>query len=312
MAWLFRFGLGIFLTLTLLSNKNLCTHRQADLPQHGPSTPSTGFIPDSAFKQYWYKGEAELAVYDIQQQRYGELHEGQQVLVFVTEDFSKAKQVKLDYPNQYQSDRLPILKMNAIRRFQTGIYDYSAMQSVYTAVKNGQTVKQNISVQDWCGHVYTQFNLEGNQYRLTAFSYFEMEGDSSFLLPVDAHLESGLWTQLRLDPMSIPTGVQKLIPDALFLRLEHKPVEAREATISRKDVPNQPNASILEVSYPESGRVLEIKYDRSFPYQIQSWEERYQNKVLSKGTLRRTQKSAYWELHNSWHMPLRDSLQVEF
>ncbi|MEM6807488.1 MAG: septum formation inhibitor Maf, partial [Bacteroidota bacterium] len=48
------------------------------------------------FQAYWYKGEAEISSYKLEQARYGEIHEGHSVLVYVTEDFSKSKQVKLD------------------------------------------------------------------------------------------------------------------------------------------------------------------------------------------------------------------------
>ena len=51
------------------------------------------------FVQYWYGGKAELNSYDLKQSRYGQIRNGEAVMVFVTEDFSKSKQVKLDYPN---------------------------------------------------------------------------------------------------------------------------------------------------------------------------------------------------------------------
>ena len=50
------------------------------------------------FKSYWNSGRAEITSYKLEQARYGELHSGYSVLVFVTEDFSKKKQVKLDRP----------------------------------------------------------------------------------------------------------------------------------------------------------------------------------------------------------------------
>jgi hypothetical protein len=49
-----------------------------------------------AFKNYWYKGKAEVNSYNLLQSRYGEVREGKAMLLFVTEDFSKKKQVKLD------------------------------------------------------------------------------------------------------------------------------------------------------------------------------------------------------------------------
>ena len=36
------------------------------------------------FNDYWYAGDAELTRYALQQVRYGEVHEGDAVLIFVT------------------------------------------------------------------------------------------------------------------------------------------------------------------------------------------------------------------------------------
>ena len=47
------------------------------------------------FKDYWYSGEAELTRYELEQARYGEIHRGDAVLIFVTEDFRTDKQVKV-------------------------------------------------------------------------------------------------------------------------------------------------------------------------------------------------------------------------
>ena len=40
------------------------------------------------FGDYWYQGKAELASYDLNQSRYGEIRNGHAVLIFLTEDFS--------------------------------------------------------------------------------------------------------------------------------------------------------------------------------------------------------------------------------
>lgn len=89
-------------------------------------------VAATGFGDYWHQGLAEVSGYTLKQARYGEMHEGDAVLVFVTEDISKNKQVKLDDPAAAGDDRLPVLKLNALKRFNTGIYTYSLMQSVFT------------------------------------------------------------------------------------------------------------------------------------------------------------------------------------
>ena len=85
--------------------------------------------PGKAFKSYWYNGEAEITSFDLQQARYGHTYPGQAVMIFVTEDFSKAKQVKLDHPEEAGNDRINVLKLNLTKKFNTGIYPYSMMLS---------------------------------------------------------------------------------------------------------------------------------------------------------------------------------------
>lgn len=134
----------------------------------------------SEFADYWFNGVAEISSYELQQVRYGEIRQGSAVFVFVTEPFSAAKQVKLDYPENMGEDNIAVLKLNAIRKFNTGIYDYSMMTSVFTPIAIEQyphTLKTTTSVQEWCGHTFTQFNLKGNKYEVKEFSYFESEGD---------------------------------------------------------------------------------------------------------------------------------------
>ena len=52
------------------------------------------------------------------------------VLIFVTEDFSASKQVKLDRPEKVPSDAVKVLKLNATRKFNTGIYPYSILSII--------------------------------------------------------------------------------------------------------------------------------------------------------------------------------------
>ena len=89
------------------------------LPEHSDHFDKD---PDK-FAAYWYSGKAELASYDLVQNRYGEDRNGSAVLIFVTEPFSGEKQVKLDDPST--ADAVTVMKLNFTRNFTTGIYPYS-------------------------------------------------------------------------------------------------------------------------------------------------------------------------------------------
>ncbi|MBK9488612.1 MAG: hypothetical protein IPO07_07345 [Haliscomenobacter sp.] len=79
---------------------------------------------------YWFEGKAEISHYTLSQNRYRDVHPGEAVLVFVTEPFLTDKQVKNEKGQLENSTT--VLKLNAIQRFTTGIYDYSVMTSVFT------------------------------------------------------------------------------------------------------------------------------------------------------------------------------------
>ena len=191
-------------------------------------------VPADSFAAYWYQGLAEITSYDLEQARYGELHPGEAVLVFVTEPFLEAEQVKADDPNA--DGAVTVMKMNATRKFLTGVYPYSMMTSVFTPVQraqHGPTLKVTTSSQEWCGHTFTQLNRIAEGYRLQLFSYFEGEGNQDRTL--GAPLEDGLWTLLRLNPDALPTGDLTLVPGTIYQRLSHLDLQPHAATATLTD-----------------------------------------------------------------------------
>jgi hypothetical protein len=261
------------------------------------------------FGTYWYQGKAEICTYNVEQERYGEKRIAQQVNVFVTEDFSKKKHVKLDDPANAGDDRVPVLKLNTIRRFKTGIYDYSIMQSAFTPVGGGKTLKLTSSIQDWCGQVFMQANLQSNSaYDLKGFSYFESESDSKITL-ANGLLEEEFWLKIRLGPDKIAQGSIGLIPSSVYSRLRHKPlkVEQAEVKIEKRD-----SESILSIKYTNLPRTLSIRFESVSPYRILGWEETYNGSIQSKGILKKSLLSPYWSQHSNADSGMRDSLDLNF
>ncbi|HLP94327.1 MAG TPA: hypothetical protein VK168_09845 [Saprospiraceae bacterium] len=264
--------------------------------------------PDPGFAAYWYAGTAELATYDVVQDRYGETRKAEQVSVFVTEDFSAKKHVKLDDPMSAGADRVPVLKLNWIRRFHTGIYDYSIMQSVFSPIDGTSTLKTTTSIQDWCGHVFQQFDRRQDGYNLQSHSYFESEGDQQVSLP-EAILEDALWTMVRLHPAALPSGEQKLIPSAIYHRFQHVRESAQPATLQTI---KQGDVSVLQVQYTGIPRSLSIRFETNFPHKILGWEETHAGKKISEGKLKSLRKEAYWQKNHNENGSLRDSLNLRF
>jgi hypothetical protein len=264
---------------------------------------------DNNFNAYWYAGKAEINSYDYFIDRYDQPRKGYAVMVFVTEDFSKSKHVKLDDPAKAGDDRVPVLKINALQRFNTGIYDYSMMSSIFTPVdlnKNPRSLKMTTTVQDWCGHIFTQIDEKKDKYHVSQFSYFEQEGDKGFDTE-GVMLEDEILTRLRINPTNVPTGDVKLIPNLTYTRLRHKGIEPLAAKIEIKDIANKQRSVIVKYT---AGRRLEIDYEAAFPYKIMRIGEYDGDKKMSEAILKKSIMSDYWAKHGNEDVGLRTDLGI--
>ena len=260
-----------------------------------------------AFKDYWYAGKAEISSYKLEQARYGEMRDGTAVLIYVTEDFLPEVQVKADRQNE---NNVPVLKVNATKNFNTGIYPYSVMTSTfYPVFEEKHAIKVSQSMQEWCGHQYAQINNR-DQFEVNSHSYFEGEADKSFTLPKEV-LENELWTQLRIDPTALPTGNFNAIPDFSYTRMKHIPLKAYKANGTL-------TATSYTLEYPELKRTLSIQFSQAFPYTIEGWEDTYvdgygaNGKALTtKATRIKTIKSPYWSKNSNADGGLRTELGLE-
>lgn len=286
----------------------------------GESNPPSDQPVSEAFKQYWYQGKAELTRYKLQQARYGELHEGDAVLIFVTEDFLKDRQVKYEYGPRNEENILPVFKLNATKKFYTGIYPYSIMNSTFTPVDhdNAAVLKTNLSAQEWCGHVFMQLNRTANGFDGTMFSYFQSEGDQRFSME-NAILEDEIWAKIRINPNNLPLGDIRLIPAQEHLRMRHQKISIEAATASLKQVDGEERGgspvSVYSIAYKDIERKLTIRFDSQFPHTIYSWEVATVSGFGSgaKPLVTRAERthsimSPYWRQHSVADSSLRKQL----
>lgn len=259
------------------------------------------------FKDYWYSGEAEISSYDLSQARYGEMREGTAVMIFVTESFDKKDQVKADQAND--SNR-PVLKFNATRDFNTGIYPYHIMSSTFLPLdKKDNAIKVASSIQEWCGQTYMQMNQDGDEYEVMLHSYFQSEGNDDFEIE-NVMTENQIAAQLRLDPQAMPTGAIKIIPSTEFLRLKHVETKPYDAVAKLSEMED---GYLYSVKFTDLGRTIAFKTEKTSPYRILSWMDRYKDgstPMVSTGTLKKSIKSAYWGKNANKDAVLRDSLGI--
>ncbi len=273
---------------------------------------------DNQLDKYWYQGKAEVSRYELQQNRYRDVHPGEVVMIFVTEDFLTDKQVKNDLYRNPNS--INILKNNIVKRFTTGLYDYSIMTSVFTPVnteKYPKTLKITTSTQDWCGHTFMQINWQKNQYKTQVYSYFENEADQSFST-ASALLEDELFTRVRLNGSDMPLGKIKILPSLSIARLLHTNFEPLDAEASLQpyegsDFEGQALQS-YKVNFIKSNRTLEIVFENKQPFIIAGWKEKYPSfdgkvrETVAKRT--KTILTPYWQENGLEDTGLRKELGI--
>ena len=261
------------------------------------------------FNDYWYPNGAEISRFTLSQSRYGETHSGDAVLIFVTETMNPTLQVKADRP---RSSDIPVLKLNAVRKFYTGIYPYSIMASIFAPVDARQyplPLKISFSSQEWCGQVYLQLNLKNDGYDVIQRSYFEGEADRDFRLE-KSFSEDAILTRIRISPSTLPTGDFSIIPGTLYSRLLHRPLKLQRVTAdltdtSERSLEGNPLMAYT-VRFHQVGRTLRITFDQTFPYRIQGWEDTTHNAAGKNGQGLRTQARRthtmmidYWNRHSN-------------
>ncbi len=282
-----KINLLILLSLSLIGCKN--TETKAQVPENKISSQANA---------YWYDGQAEISSYALSQARYGELRQGTAVLLYVTETFSEKSFTKADNPS---SKDIPVLKLNFMKNFKTGIYPYSVMNSTFYPIKGGNSIKETNSIQEWCGSNY--FELKNKtDFEVSLNSYFEGESFEDLKIKKTL-LEDDLWTMIRLNPENLPTGKMSVIPAFTIMRFLHKEFKAYECQLDKKVTTE---TTVYSLNYPELKRNLSITFESKFPNRVLSWEESYPDgfsknpKILtSTGKLIKTIKSDYWNKNSN-------------
>lgn len=273
-------------------------------------------VDSNKFNKVWYDGKAEINLYELNQFRYQDKYKGEAIMIFVTEDFSKKQQVKSDYPNHKES--VKVLKLNALRRFNTGFYSYATMKSVFSPIKMDNKyiapIKITFSNQDWCGQTFVQYNLKDNKYKFQLNSYFQIQSDKQ--LDIDLNIsEDGIFNQIRLSPNSLPTGDINIYPSAIYNRFNHVSPESYLATanISNNDIDqafeNCDNCLYYQIKYKKLDRIIKVVFENKFPYSIKYWTEGSKRKPYrTKAKLISQRYLPYWQLNKPDFFKIRKEM----
>ena len=270
------------------------------------ASPSASSAELSSFWSHWGDGRAEMNGYRLVQPRYGAPRRGTAVLIYVTEDFSDTLRVKADPGKHPPSDVYPVLKLNAVRDFQTGIYDYNVMTSVFARVAAGWPLaKVSFSSQEWCGHVYHQLVPRGGSVAGLWHSYFDGEADATekLAMPAGGVMEDALPILLRgwLGRYLPPAGSHTVpfLPSLLRARLDHRPLSWGKATIavaaesSSVQVPAGRFDVLTWTVAPEGGSRTTYQIEAAPPHRLVRWS----SDAGEQAELLGSERLAYWKLN---------------
>ncbi len=265
-------------------------------------------IVSNTVKKYWYDGNAEISSFHLKQIRYGELHEGTAVLVYVTEPFSKIRNTKADSKH---SDNVSVLKLNTTKKFNTGIYPYSMMNSSFFPVEgSNNSLKITSSIQEWCGMTFLEMKND-KDFNFNLSSYFE--GASFKNKKIEKKLlEDDLWSLIRLNPELLPKGELQIIPSMFFLNSMHKKIKSYTANLTLK---KESKITSYEISYPELNRKIIIRFKSEFPNKITGWSETYSSDyganrktLTTEAKLIKNLKVDYWNKNSNKDKHWRNKL----
>ena len=257
------------------------------------------------FDKRWYDGNAEISTYTLKESRYGEIRNGTRVMVFVTEPMRLATHIKPDVKLP-EDQMIRVIKLNDLRKFTTGIYEYSVMTSVFAAVETKQsfgnmsTMKIAFSSQEWCGLVFDRIIRTPDSYNGALYSYFESEGEDHYSFKADGvETEDNLWIKIReLNGPFMKEGETKklrLIPSRWLIRKAHVPTEIVDATIVKGTPQLRETALGKKKVVPftwdinKARTTVFVEYD--YPHRIVEFKER----DGSSGTLMKSKREPYWK-----------------
>ena len=302
------------------------------------------------FWSFWGDGKGEISSYDAVVPRYGELRKGYAILVFVTEEISRTTRIKVESEAIPPQDRVPVLKLNRVIKFTTGIYDYSIFTSTFSSVGSEfgsaphpntlqeadsaplpkanreaergrgripfEPLKISFSAQEWCGHVFQMLIPQRDQVELTLHSYFQSEGNQQrrIKLPAKAAFEDNLpiWIrELKGEVLAVGQRLElNIFPSAWATRAAHKPADFQPGWILKEEGEALKSTDGTSLTW----RWIWQVGSRKETYWV---EKAYPHRILkwsssdgSRGELKKTLRVPYWTLHDNDDLPYREQLGV--
>lgn len=297
--------------LTVLWAGSLLTACVAGADARAPSP-----LP-AAFWSTWGDGQAEVGTYDLVQPRYGQLRNGIATLIVVTEDFSYDARVKAD-PGQHPADDLrPVLKLNLLRDFQTGVYPYHTMTSAFLRLEAGDgmapmdPLKLTTSITEWCGHVFERWTPRAGRLAIHRDTYFDADdAEANDQPPATRKLPAGTvygdalpvlvrgLTGDGLQPGQARTA--PYLPRQIDVRFAHVEPTLGSVALRRAAAPSAFHSGIGDTAADtytaavEGGVTFTFHVEAAWPHRLLGWEGTDGESAVLRGV----DRMPYWALNH--------------
>lgn len=275
----------------------------------------------SEFYSHWGDGQAEISSYAVVQPRYGELRSGHSVLIFVTEELNRQTLIKVESA-QPADQRIYVLKLNNVLKFNTGIYDYSVMTSVFSAVEGYEggpgfeLCKVTLSAQEWCDHVFDEGRIRNGQLQGALNSYFEKEGRRDYQIDLPDRFEAEDHLLIRIRELAGPwmepgeTRQVRLLSSLWSFRVKHRPHRLVDARLTKGPTASKTVSGTEYRAVPwtwsTEGGTKTVWVEDTHPRRILAW----QDSEGGSGELVKSIREPYWRLNSNADAIFRERLEI--
>jgi hypothetical protein len=235
-----------------------------------------------------------------------ELRRGIGLTIFMSETFSNQLRVKADHGKRPASDLIPVMKLNLLKDFQTGISDSHDMLSAFATLAPanglpaGVLTKAVYSRQEWPGTSFNMALLDRNRVKITTHSYQDGDQQRELAMQPNGMTEDGLWFWARgwAQPVLPPGGV-KAVPLLTSAEprngmLQWTNAQLKHAPVTKKLLVDgqQLDADLFTVQLMDGG-TKDFYVERGGQRRILRWD--FSNG--ERGQLIKSARLKYWELN---------------
>jgi hypothetical protein len=237
--------------------------------------------------------------------RYGEPRNATLSLITVYEPWNQSEAVKAE---TNVSSNSYALKQNQVLTYQTGVYPYRQMNSLFWDSKSHSFLKASMTTQEWCGQTFKELRPVAGKLRFFFNSYWEGESSGTrFLEPPGNPGRAFLYDELPLivRSKSLPSGKIRLYPMLMSSQVKRPYWDIGEketaptfidATVEKNQ--EETAAGAIEVITVQFEMGDKMRVDRFYVNQqrrLIRWE-RNDGGVLN---LVSTHRAKYWQLHGT-------------